>query len=72
MNLTEVCSSASRLRGPRRKVSIVGYPGKLFSPSRSLTVVLSVLAVHIRTPQQPWNNMPATIIIAIVAEKFKT
>ena len=30
----------------------------------SLSVVLSVLAVHIGTPQRPWDNMSATDVKA--------
>ena len=41
-----------------------GYPDKLSSPRGSSSIVLSVLAVHIRTSQRPWDNMSATEVKA--------
>ena len=36
----------------------------------SLSVVLSVLAVHIGTPQRPWDNMSATEVKATEQEHY--
>ena len=41
-----------------------GYPDKPSSPRGSSSIVLSVLAVHMRTSQRPWDNMSATEVKA--------
>jgi len=43
---------------------VSGYPDKPSSPRGSSSIVLSVLAVHMRTSQRPWDNMSATEVKA--------
>ena len=43
---------------------MIGYPDKPSSPRGSSSIVLSVLAVHMRTSQRPWDNMSATAVKA--------
>ena len=43
---------------------MIGYPDKPSSPRGSSSIVLSVLAVHMRTSQRPWDNMSATEVKA--------
>ena len=53
-NLTEVRRSAPFSRGCHGdSLRIMGYPDKPSSPRGSLSIVLSVLAVHMRTSQRP-------------------
>ena len=52
--LTEVRRSAPFSRGCHGEcLRIMGYPDKPSSPRGSLSIVLSVLAVHMRTSQRP-------------------